>query len=132
NARSSAALPRNRRHGTPMHNVAKNSLALGNAYAMVHVAESRRPTLAQSLTLVGMSLGYGVVQLDVTIVNTALSSIGHSLSGGVSELQWVVTAYTIAFAALILTAGALGDRVGAKKIFMAGFAIFTTRRAASV
>ena len=108
-----------------MHNVAKNSLALGNAYAMVHVAESRRPTLAQSLSLVGMSLGYGVVQLDVTIVNTALSSIGHSLSGGVSELQWVVTAYTIAFAALILTAGALGDRVGAKKIFMAGFAIFT-------
>jgi MFS transporter, DHA2 family, methylenomycin A resistance protein len=108
-----------------MHHVAKNSLAFGNAYAMECVAEPGRPTLAQSLTLVGMSLGYGVVQLDVTIVNTALSSIGHSLSGGVSELQWVVTAYTIAFAALILTAGALGDRVGAKKIFMAGFAIFT-------
>ena len=42
-----------------------------------------------------------------------------------SELQWVVSAYTIAFAALILTAGALGDRVGAKKIFMAGFTLFT-------
>jgi MFS transporter, DHA2 family, methylenomycin A resistance protein len=37
-----------------------------------------------------------------------------SLSGGVSKLQWVVTAYTIAFAAFILTAGALGDRIGAK------------------
>ena len=84
-----------------------------------------RPTLAQSLTLAGMSLGFGVVQLDVTIVNTAINSIGTSLGGGVSELQWVVTSYTIAFAALILTAGALGDRVGAKKIFMAGFAIFT-------
>lgn len=72
-----------------------------------------------------MSLGFGVVQLDVTIVNTALSSIGRSLGGGVSELQWVVSAYTIAFAALILTAGALGDRLGAKKIFMAGFALFT-------
>jgi DHA2 family methylenomycin A resistance protein-like MFS transporter len=72
-----------------------------------------------------MSLGYCVVQLDVTIVNTALSSIGTSLGGGVTELQWVVSAYTIAFAALILTAGALGDRVGAKKVFMAGFAIFT-------
>jgi len=58
-------------------------------------------------------------------VNTALSSIGRSLGGGVSELQWVVSAYTIAFAALILTAGALGDRLGAKKIFMAGFALFT-------
>jgi DHA2 family methylenomycin A resistance protein-like MFS transporter len=73
-----------------------------------------------------MSLGYGVVQLDVTIVNTALNSIGSSLGGGVSELQWVVSAYTIAFAAFILTAGALGDRIGAKRIFMAGFAIFTT------
>ena len=72
-----------------------------------------------------MSLGYGVVQLDVTIVNTAIESIGASLGGGVSELQWVVTIYTIAFASLILTAGALGDRFGAKKIFMAGFAVFT-------
>ena len=72
-----------------------------------------------------MSLGYGVVQLDVTIVNTALHAIGSSLGGGVAELQWVVTAYTIAFAAFILTAGALGDRIGAKRIFMAGFALFT-------
>src|SRR6201994_1717480 len=81
--------------------------------------------LAPSLTLAAMSLGYGVVQLDVTIVNTALSSIGDSLGGGVAELQWVVSAYTIAFAAFILTAGAVGDRVGAKRVFMAGFAIFT-------
>ena len=84
-----------------------------------------RSTIAKSLTLVAMSLGFGVVQLDVTIVNTALNSIGTSLGGGVSELQWIVSTYTIAFAALILTAGALGDRIGAKKVFMAGFAIFT-------
>src|SRR3977135_2896852 len=83
-----------------------------------------RSDLSTSLTLAAMSLGYGVVQLDVTNVNTALNSIGTSLGGGVSELQWVVTAYTIAFAACILTAGALGDRLGAKRIFMAGFAIF--------
>jgi DHA2 family methylenomycin A resistance protein-like MFS transporter len=82
-------------------------------------------SLAKRFTLAAMSLGYGVVQLDVTIVNTALNSIGTSLGGGVSELQWVVSTYTIAFAALILTAGALGDRLGAKNIFMAGFAIFT-------
>jgi MFS transporter, DHA2 family, methylenomycin A resistance protein len=92
---------------------------------------SRRETrstpskLASSLTLAAMSLGYGVVQLDVTIVNTALNAIGISLGGGVAELQWVVSAYTIAFAAFILTAGALGDRIGAKRVFMAGFAIFT-------
>jgi DHA2 family methylenomycin A resistance protein-like MFS transporter len=85
----------------------------------------RDTSLAKRLTLTAMSLGYGVVQLDVTIVNTALSSIGSSLSGGVSELQWVVSSYTIGFAALILTAGALGDRIGAKKLFMVGFALFT-------
>ena len=87
--------------------------------------KSPRAGLATSLTLAAMSLGYGVVQLDVTIVNTALNSIGTSLGGGVSQLQWVVSAYTIAFAAFILTAGALGDRIGAKRIFMAGFAVFT-------
>lgn len=81
--------------------------------------------LAKALALAAMSLGLGVVQLDITIVNTALSSIGTSLGGSVAELQWVVTAYTIAFAAFILTAGALGDRVGAKRIFIGGFAIFT-------
>src|SRR5579883_3029383 len=89
-------------------------------------AGARRSRLATSLTLVAMSLGYGVVQLDVTIVNTALHAIGEALGGGVTELQWVVNAYTIAFAAFILTAGALGDRIGAKRMFMAGFAIFTS------
>src|SRR5207248_1368608 len=84
-----------------------------------------RSNLSKSLTLAAMSLGYGVVQLDVTIVNTALHAMGTSLGGGVAELQWVVSAYTIAFAAFILTAGALGDRIGAKRIFMAGFALFT-------
>src|ERR1700753_1223150 len=81
--------------------------------------------LSASVTLFAMSLGYGVVQLDVTIVNTALDRIGAALGGGVAELQWVVNAYTIAFAAFILTAGALGDRIGAKRVFIAGFAIFT-------
>src|ERR1700726_1431911 len=88
-------------------------------------SKSSRSGLSTSLTLAATSLGYGVVQLDVTIVNTAVISIGSSLGGGVAELQWVVSAYTIALAAFILTAGALGDRVGAKRVFMAGFAIFT-------
>src|ERR1700747_292411 len=93
--------------------------------AQVPPARADRSALSTSLTLAAMSLGYGVVQLDVTIVNTALGSIGSSLGGGVSELQWVVSAYTIAFAAFILTAGALGDRIGAKRVFMSGFALFT-------
>jgi len=71
-----------------------------------------------------MSLGYVVVQLDVTIVNVAINSIGADFGGSVADLQWIVNAYTITFAAFILTAGALGDRLGAQRVFIAGFAIF--------
>src|ERR1700760_4299309 len=87
--------------------------------------KSTESGLSTSLTLAAMSLGYGVVQLDVTIVNTALDSMGKSLGGGVAERPWVGSAHTIALDGLILTAGALGDRIGAKRIFMAGFAVFT-------
>jgi MFS transporter, DHA2 family, methylenomycin A resistance protein len=95
----------------------------------------RQPTtssrnLSRVLTLVGASLGFAVVQLDVTIVNVALQRIGDSFGGGVAELQWVVEAYTIVFASLIPTAGALGDRCGAKRVFIAGFGIFTFASAA--
>ena len=58
-----------------------------------------------------MSLGYGVVQLDVTIVNVAIASIGQSFGGGVAALQWVVTADTTAFAALIEGGPGNSDRV---------------------
>ena len=53
------------------------------------------------------------------------SRSARTLGGGTSALQWVVNAYTVAFAAFILTAGALGDRIGAKRVFVAGFALFT-------
>jgi MFS transporter, DHA2 family, methylenomycin A resistance protein len=52
-----------------------------------------------------MSLGFVVVQLDVTVVNVALKQIEASFGGGVVDLQWVVNAYTLTFAALLLTAG---------------------------
>jgi DHA2 family methylenomycin A resistance protein-like MFS transporter len=81
-------------------------------------------------TLLATSLGFAVVQLDVSVVNVAIKPIGAALGGGVSSLQWVVSAYTLAFAALILTAGALGDRVGAKRVFITGFLVFTAASAA--
>jgi len=62
------------------------------------------------------------VQLDVTIVNTALHAIGSSLARR-AELQWWSAPIPSPLAAFILTAGALGDRIGAKRIFMAGFAL---------
>src|SRR5947199_3694417 len=108
-----------------MHSISLKSTPFSSARARGH-ADRARPhaKLAKALTLLAMSVGYGVVQLDVTIVNTALDAIGTSVGGGVSELQWVVSAYTISFVACILTAGALGDRLGAKPIFMAGFGMF--------
>src|SRR6476660_227049 len=80
---------------------------------------------ARRLTLIALSLGLAVVQLDVTVVNVAVKSIGTSLHSGVSAMQWVVSAYTLGFAALILTAGALGDRTGAKRLFLGGRGIIT-------
>jgi MFS transporter, DHA2 family, methylenomycin A resistance protein len=86
-----------------------------------HRVETRR----RRLTLVAMSLGFAVVQLDVSVVNVAVRAIGDELGGGTSALQWVVNAYTIGFAAFILTAGAVTDRLGARRVFVGGFALFT-------
>jgi MFS transporter, DHA2 family, methylenomycin A resistance protein len=66
-----------------------------------------------------------MIQLDVSIVNLAVKSIGVALGGGVAGLQWVVDGYTLTFAALILPAGALGDRRGTKLVLLGGFIIFT-------
>jgi DHA2 family methylenomycin A resistance protein-like MFS transporter len=76
-------------------------------------------------TLIATSLGFGVIQLDVTVVNVAVKQIGASFGGGITGLQWVVDAYTLVLAALILTAGALGDRFGAKRMLCTGFVVFT-------
>jgi DHA2 family methylenomycin A resistance protein-like MFS transporter len=95
------------------------------------VSSGERPDArARAWILLATCLGFAVVQLDVSVVNVAIKPIGSDLGGGVSGLQWVVSAYTIVFAALILTAGALGDRIGAKRVFIAGFVLFTAASAA--
>lgn len=76
------------------------------------------------LTLAAASLAFLLVQLDVTIVNVALATMGAELHSTISGLQWVVDAYAIAFASLLLSAGALGDRIGARRVLAAGFAAF--------
>jgi MFS transporter, DHA2 family, methylenomycin A resistance protein len=67
---------------------------------------------------------FAVIQLDVTIVNVALSRISEDLGATVTELQWVVDAYTLGFAALLLSAGVIGDRLGSKRVFVAGLVGF--------
>ena len=76
------------------------------------------------IVVAATGLGFALVQLDVSIVNVALARIGADLGTGVGGLQWVVDAYALAFASLLLSAGAFGDRNGARKAFVAGFALF--------
>ena len=76
------------------------------------------------LTILATSLGFVLVQLDVSIVNIALARIGADLGTPVAGLQWIVDSYALAFAALLLSAGALGDQIGARKGFIVGFAAF--------
>ena len=65
-----------------------------------------------------------LISLDNTVLNVALPSIAHSLSASASQLQWMVDAYAVVFAGLLLSLGALGDRVGRKWVFMGGLAMF--------
>lgn len=74
--------------------------------------------------LTGISLGYFMVLLDMTVLSVAEPDLARSLHGSVVGLQWVVTAYTVAFAALLLSAGAVADRFGAHRVFRAGVAGF--------
>ncbi len=70
------------------------------------------------------SLGFFLITLDLLIVNVALSRIGHDLGGGTAALQWVIDGYTLVFAALLLCAGNLADRFGAKRTYIVGIVLF--------
>src|SRR3989442_9277025 len=76
------------------------------------------------ITLVVTCLGLFMVLLDASIVNVALPTVQVDLHANLSGLQWVVDAYTLPFAALMLTAGTLGDRFGRKRLFLAGLVLF--------
>jgi EmrB/QacA subfamily drug resistance transporter len=71
-----------------------------------------------------------MVALDALVVITALPAIHHDLGGSVSTLEWTVNAYTLSFAAGIITAAALGDRLGRRRVYVAGLLIFTAASAA--
>ncbi|WP_432573177.1 MFS transporter [Kineococcus sp. SYSU DK005] len=76
------------------------------------------------------SLGFFLITLDISIVNVALPSIRDDLGGGTAVQQWVVDGYTLLFAALLLFAGNLADRVGARRALVWGIVAFTVTSAA--
>jgi EmrB/QacA subfamily drug resistance transporter len=76
-------------------------------------------------TLVTVSVGVFMLLLDITIVNVALPDIQRQLHASLSDLQWVIDAYAVSLAALLLTAGSLADLLGRRLVFASGIAIFT-------
>lgn len=78
----------------------------------------------RNLALLASCLAFVIVILDVSVVNVALKALHAEFPGTLTELEWVVNGYTLTFAAFLLTAGALGDQFGPKKIFIVGFLLF--------
>ena len=82
-----------------------------------------------TVTVVAACLATAMLMLDISVINTALSDIASGLDTGLSGLQWVIDAYTIPLAATVLTAGAIADRLGRRKLFIIGLSIFTASSA---
>ncbi len=75
--------------------------------------------------LYAICLGFFLVLLDTTALNVAVAAIQRGLGGTIGALQWVVNSYTIVFASFLLTAGAIGDRLGSKRLYQVGLLLFT-------
>src|SRR6516162_7565549 len=86
-----------------------------------HTAPTRKGLILFALCLAAL-----IINIDVTIVNVALPSLVRELGATTTKLQWVVDAYTLVFAALILAAGSLSDRLGRKGLLLLGLAVFAT------
>src|SRR5271165_3543345 len=83
-----------------------------------------RPARSVAWIIAASSVAFAVIQLDVTIVNVALFRISTDFGATVADLQWVVDAYTLGFAAMLLSAGVVADRWGSKRVFVAGLVGF--------
>ncbi len=101
------------------------SQLLGTGEPAARFAQSR-----QRLTVAVASLGFFLITLDILIVNLALPDMSRDLGAGTQALQWVIDGYTLPFAALLLFAGNLSDRIGAKVAFGWGIALFAVASAA--
>src|SRR4029077_3227577 len=91
-----------------------------------HPVVEERSADTRRWTLIAVCVTTFMLLLDITIVNVALPSIQRRLSADLTGLQWVVDAYAVALAAVILTAWALADRFGRRLMFMFGVIVFTS------
>lgn len=88
------------------------------------IARRSGARIGEGLALTGICLGFFLVLFDATAVNVATGSIASELDTSVVAVQWVLNAYTVSFAALMLTAGSLGDRWGSRRVYLAGLLLF--------
>ena len=86
--------------------------------------DTKRFTLDTTLTLIAAYLGLFVGLIDANAINLALPAIRDNLGGGISGAQWTIDAYNITFAAVLLTAGSLGDRFGRRTLLRVGLVTF--------
>src|SRR5690348_12474525 len=82
------------------------------------------PAARRWLAAVVMIAAVAMDLIDVTIVNVALPTIRADLGASASQLEWVISAYMLSFAALLIVAGSFGDLLGRKRVFLAGIAVF--------
>src|SRR5690606_24986458 len=114
----------------PTMSLPSTHVAPPGARATVADAPERRPRPV-ALALVAASLPMFMATLDNLVVTGALPVISEALRPTVEQLQWFVNAYTLAFATLMLPAAALGDRLGRRRVFVGGIALFTLASAAA-
>src|SRR5690349_8638278 len=88
-----------------------------------------KPTTRRGWTLALTGAALFMTSLDNLVVGVALPSIRADLGGSIEALEWTVNAYTLAFAVLLLTGAALGDRFGRKRMFLIGVGVFTSASA---
>ena len=91
--------------------------------------QGRDPGRAQGWALGLASVASFMVVLDMLVVTTALNTIRRDLGASIADLEWTVNAYTLAFAVLLMTASAIGDRFGRRRVFAGGLALFTVASA---
>lgn len=90
---------------------------------VAHV-RGREGVLGRGAGLAGLCIGAALVVLDANVLNVAVPTIRTSLGGTATTLLWVIDAYTLTFAVLLLSSGALGDRLGSRRVFLAGLTLF--------
>jgi DHA2 family methylenomycin A resistance protein-like MFS transporter len=114
----------------PTSRAAAGTTATTTATTTAATATAAAGTTGAKRLLAASVFGFFLVGLDAMVVNVALPAINRSLAGGLSGAQWVIDGYTLAFAALMLSAGALADRIGARAAYGLGLIGFTLASAA--